>query len=665
MKKIEKIKIRNYRKLKNVDIYLDENMTVIAGSNNAGKTSIVELFSKIFRKDTGKSMSIEDIHSQARMEDIDKIKGIIREDSTYDDKISKLLNIHKQLSSIKVDIDIKYDDTDDISLFSDYLMDVDENKRNFYFRYELKYEPVEREFLESNIENEEKVVQSFKYLTSVYNYCDEERNIVLPIDSKSNFSKLFNFECVYAVRNLSDTSDEKKYFLSKHLLNTVKENKDWKSGLNELVEDINTTLESRNLSNKIDEITINAIVETLDSFSKTNGGHTGQLGVDFRLDNQDIEKILLDFVKVHYTQEDSTKIYEQKQGLGYSNLIYLLLTIQSFRQGYDAKRVNLLFFEEPEAHLHPQMENVFIRHLCGVDDGFQMLITTHSSEIAKTVSIDNIRVLRSIKATCSKIYDLKSFMKVELNDLPELQTFYNKFFQFSMIEIIFADKVILFEGDAERLMIKFIIATSDSFNELANQYISYIQVGGAYAYQYINLVSFLEVKTLILSDIDYEYDSKIDLEKSEEEMIENIKQRKSTNETIKHIVGKNQISEIYQVQESVGENRNIVHNGNICLKFQGKSEGYARTLEDAILHKILNVDENLTVFKRYSKESIKNITVNNNFLISNPKNDFTTLRDRIEKLQSKTDFMYSLIENQQADSIMPVYIEEGLKWLQR
>lgn len=51
---IKKIKIYNYKKLLNIDLNLENDITLIAGPNNAGKTSIVEVFKFIFTDNKNK-----------------------------------------------------------------------------------------------------------------------------------------------------------------------------------------------------------------------------------------------------------------------------------------------------------------------------------------------------------------------------------------------------------------------------------------------------------------------------------------------------------------------------------------------------------------------------------------------------------------------------------
>ncbi|PGE91765.1 AAA family ATPase [Bacillus toyonensis] len=691
---IEKIVINNYRKYCDEKITLDNQITAIAGANNSGKTSLVELMSNIFIKEKRDSINIEDMNSQARLKDEGIIEGII-EDATLnnEEKIEKLQKIHKELNKITIGLVIKYDnDQDNLENFSRYLSDVDITKRNFNFIIEYEYKPVKEKDIMDILDHEGDFREIFSYLQSKIYYCDENFESKIQIMDKTDFYDLFNYHCVYAVRKLADTSEEKQNFLSKHLLKTVRNNLNWKENLKSLIYNINTLLNQQNLSNEIDTITLTHLKSTLESFSKTNGGNTGKLGIDFRLENKDIEKVLLDFTHIYFEQDEGVKIKEQKQGLGYSNLIYLLLEAQIFSEKIDARKVNLLVFEEPEAHLHPQMENIFIRYISAINKTlvkariaaeaelattvteevveakitaeeeftkgnsipFQMLITTHSSEMTKGIGLKNIRVLRANGHTESSVYDLRRFMNSQDVDT----NFYEKFFQFNMVEMIFADKLILFEGDAERLLFKYLITNMKKYEDLSTQYISYIQVGGAYAHKYLELIEFLEIKTLIFTDIDYEY-NKEDIIQEEAVILEEIIKRETTNETIKAIVEESTISEIFKKsKEKQGE---FLLNTNVCLKFQSDIDGYARTLEDALLHKLFNFE---TVFSKVTKENFKLLIEEKQLFLSNTNKNETSLRDRIDKLKHKTDFMYALIESGNINNAIPKYIEEGLEWLQ-
>ncbi|MEI3325725.1 MAG: TOPRIM nucleotidyl transferase/hydrolase domain-containing protein [Thomasclavelia sp.] len=67
------------------------------------------------------------------------------------------------------------------------------------------------------------------------------------------------------------------------------------------------------------------------------------------------------------------------------------------------------------------------------------------------------------------------------------------------------------------------LLTLPEYEKLSQQYIAYIQVGGAYAYNYRKLIELLKIKTLIITDLDYDKDAVTE---------DNIKKSKTTNATI-------------------------------------------------------------------------------------------------------------------------------------
>ena len=56
--KLKKIAITNYRQFQNAVINFDDELTILAGANNSGKTSIIELFKRIFQQSTTQSYSM-------------------------------------------------------------------------------------------------------------------------------------------------------------------------------------------------------------------------------------------------------------------------------------------------------------------------------------------------------------------------------------------------------------------------------------------------------------------------------------------------------------------------------------------------------------------------------------------------------------------------------
>jgi len=95
---------------------------------------------------------------------------------------------------------------------------------------------------------------------------------------------------------------------------------------------------------------------------------------------------------------DGVITIEESQGLGVSNLIYMSLQIDRFRKTIQPTTVNLFVIEEPEAHMHIQMQKVLVSYIETIfskQKNLQGIITTHSTEIVKNVDVNDIKVIRS------------------------------------------------------------------------------------------------------------------------------------------------------------------------------------------------------------------------------------------------------------------------------
>lgn len=148
---LKKIKIMNYRQLQSVELDMQESLTVLAGPNNSGKTTLISVLKGMFcDKKLGFSYSDIPISLssmwldktvpvfQKIMLEYDKEKGVqkIIDEMTDNNKFSNDYTMDNFQAQIQVDYD---PDNDNIQYFADYLMDLDDTKHSFYFIY--TYEP--------------------------------------------------------------------------------------------------------------------------------------------------------------------------------------------------------------------------------------------------------------------------------------------------------------------------------------------------------------------------------------------------------------------------------------------------------------------------------------------------------------------------------------------
>lgn len=234
-----------------------------------------------------------------------------------------------------------------------------------------------------------------------------------------------------------------------------------------------------------------------------------QLGVITKLE---IDNEIKNSTELSYSNPKSKEsLPNSYNGLGYKNLIkieFLLAMIAKEMDGKGSVCIPLLFIEEPESHMHPQMQQTFANYLGTflgriTNKQIQTFITTHSAHIANNIEFPKIRYARKFKDNI--IYkNLNEFMCSGENI-----DFIKKYLTLSRCDLFFADKIILIEGASERILLPDMIikcANDGSFGDnaynLSHQYYSINEVGGAYAYKFIPFMQFLELPCLILTDID-------------------------------------------------------------------------------------------------------------------------------------------------------------------
>lgn len=162
-----------------------------------------------------------------------------------------------------------------------------------------------------------------------------------------------------------------------------------------------------------------------------------------------------------------------QNGLGLNNLLYssvVLSDIKTFKEQEDAS-LAVLLIEEPEAHLHPQQQNLFFKYLFDLTEKtkFQIFITSHSPTITSKTSIDAIR---SIK----KVGDLVSSFEPSKVLTPENVVFLKKFLDTTKAQLFFSNGTILVEGISEAILMP-VFAEMSGF-DLSQLGIEVVNIGG-------------------------------------------------------------------------------------------------------------------------------------------------------------------------------------------
>jgi predicted ATP-dependent endonuclease of OLD family len=684
-----------YRHFEAQTIDLENQSTVIAGANNSGKTSLIDLLRVVLRPEG--NVRADDFSATQRLL---WSKRLIEAALGGEDSYRGLLDqedVTDHSPSIDVKIVVKYDPVnDDIREFADFLMDLDSAKSSFYFQYLFKpradklvlalsglYLEIQERLQKANWVAASDVdfsSSTFLSLQSAFDkalmdscrpdtfFADESFTNLVPME-RSRFLKLFNFKPIKASRTLDDISEDKTGALNKRLVDVAKESKEWAEVLATLPALVLGAIDSTGIRSVTSEETLKSLNAVIESISKTNGSSQSDLFLDFQVTENDAIQLITRAMQTRYSG-GGVPLGEASQGLGYSNLILLHLETESFIRAAaaaeNAFRVNLLVIEEPESHMHPQMQNAFIRHLFErVSEAaqFQALVTTHSNEIVRSSSIEQLRVLKISDAVC-RIIDLRKFHETKVaGRSPEEQRLFSFMYSINFSDVLFADKVVMYEGDTERMYIQALIETREDLAGLRTQYISYVQVGGAHAHIYKPLiVDTLGIKTIIITDLDYEKSSTTSTPEA-------LQPLKTTNATLNALFGIEKegkqvaptLEHLFKMKSPETGVAGLEGQPLVAVAFQSSNEGYARTLEEAILASLL--EAMVWDSKPRAEWSEYRDTSKLKFSISTEPSS-PTIRQIVSSTSNiKTDFMYSLLLKKDFQTGVPPYILSALKWL--
>lgn len=378
---------------------------------------------------------------------------------------------------------------------------------------------------------------------------------------------------------------------------------------------------------------------------------------------------------------------EKYNGLGYRNLISIYLKLIDFREkwlkelneGKNIEPIHLVFVEEPEAHLHAQAQQVFVKKafeaLCNnklIEENpwlsTQLVLSTHSNHVVNELDLNCMRYFKRVidvgeKIPVSKVVNLSSTFGTD----DETKQFVTRYIRLTHCDIFFSDAVVLVEGPAEKILVPSFLVKAG----LDSYYISVIEVNGRHAHSFRKLIEKIGIAALIVTDIDAT-DTKVGEDGKEiHPSVITAKGNgyKTGNPSIKSwLSGKEQIDDLLALdeKEKLVNNVRIAFQTPVNVKWDKNKDELTEvcpyTFEDALIF------TNLELFRREGLKKMGAITTIANLL--KHSNSANELQNKIfKKLESKSGFQKAnfaislLYKDDFVDLVTPVYIQEGLEWM--
>ena len=386
----------------------------------------------------------------------------------------------------------------------------------------------------------------------------------------------------------------------------------------------------------------------------------------------------------------SHRLPEDSNGLGYQNLVSIVFALMSFRDkwmkvGKASKStdpeeslrppLHLVLIEEPEAHLHAQVQQVFIKQAYDVlrkheklrdakDLRTQLVISTHSSHLAHEADFASLRYFRRLPVR-AVVGSVPVSCVVNLSETfgsgEETGRFVRRYLKATHCDLFFADGAVLVEGPAERILIPHFVRKRAQYGYLRRCYITWLEIGGSHAHRLRSLLEHLGLNTLIITDLDAKNAARASVPPVRGSSL------MTRNETLKTWVpAVNDLDTLLDkppeeivINDPSGYGIRVAYQQPISAKFKSKEdkEALANTFEDALVY------ENLDLFQK-----MKGTGLMGRIRIS--LDAATDLGDLAKRMHTdlekggKAEFSMDLLDSVEIDTMkVPTYIDSGLLWL--
>jgi len=406
---LQTLKIRNFRSIESLDLNFHKGVNIFIGENNSGKSAIIDsLRACLSYGSPWRDISIDfpDFHVNKTNCDLD-------------------------LPEMEFHLHFAITNEEEAGIFND-LYAVDEGGTHdlqMHFRYFIEesngLKKIRRRIWGGTNEGQNissEVLDLFYYL-----YLEPLR------DAVHHLRPVRGNKIGHLFLNLV-TEEEKRTNLSGKVRTALNDNEEWKTVITDGKGKINTHLFHTSIKGKEQDVDLDF------------------LPFEFRRIVENL-RMQMPVFKTDVLNGDLTKqkyfdLYQN--GLGYNNLIYTATVLGHLKQRavVEPSSYMALLIEEPEAHLHPQLQTIFFKYLHNLNqEHFQIFISSHSPTITAKADLNSLITLQQ------QSHKITALPLIQSDLSPDNRRYLQKFLDVTKSQLFFANGVIIVEGISEALLL--------------------------------------------------------------------------------------------------------------------------------------------------------------------------------------------------------------------